>query len=144
MTFVDDRARVACLADRKSFPIRKWSLAFQRLRNHCPIATIFFMTTNREAPQPLCHASRLAVAPASAVPDRAADAIVHFSGIDPHSVETTLQGSIKSLRELVDVQRARAQKAEAKLSAIHALVTTPGTPMLREQIINMLRREVRR
>ena len=34
--------------------------------------------------------------------------------IEPHSIETTLQGSIQSLREVVDVQRARADKAEAK------------------------------
>ena len=104
----------------------------------------FFMTTNREAPKPLCHASRLAMVPAGVVQDRAADAIVHFSGIDPCSVEANLQGSIKSLRELVDVQRVRAEKAEAKLSAIHALVTTPGIPVLREHILNILRREVRR
>ena len=92
-----------------------------------------FMTANREAPKPLCHASRLAMAPAWAVQDRAADAVGHFSGIDPCSVEANLQGSIKSLRELVDVQRVRADKAEARLSAIHALVTTPGIPALREQ-----------
>jgi hypothetical protein len=64
--------------------------------------------------------------------------------IEPHSIETTLQGGIQSLREVVDVQRARADKAEAKLSAIHALVTTPGIPALREHILNILRREVRR
>jgi hypothetical protein len=64
--------------------------------------------------------------------------------IEPHSIETTLQGSIQSLREVVDVQRARADKAEAKLSAIHALVTTPGIPALREHVLNILRREVRR
>ena len=64
--------------------------------------------------------------------------------IDPHSVDATLQGSIQSLREVVDVQRARADKAEAKLSAIHALVTTPGIPALREHVLNILRREVRR
>ena len=59
-----------------------------------------------------------------------------------NAIETTFQGSLKSLRELVDVERARADKAEAKLSAIHAMVTTPGIPVLREQILNMLRRPV--
>jgi len=64
--------------------------------------------------------------------------------IEPHSIAATLQESIQSLREVVDVQRARADKAEAKLSAIHALVTTPGIPALREHVLNILRREVRR
>jgi hypothetical protein len=64
--------------------------------------------------------------------------------IAPHSIEATLRGNTQSLRELVDVQRTRADQAEAKLSAIHALVTTPGIPALREHILNILRREVRR
>ena len=32
-------------ADRKTFPVDKWNLASQRLRNHCPITTIFLMPT---------------------------------------------------------------------------------------------------
>ena len=32
-------------ADRKTFPIDKWNLASQRLRNHCSITTIFLMPT---------------------------------------------------------------------------------------------------
>jgi hypothetical protein len=64
--------------------------------------------------------------------------------IDPHCIEATVQGRIHSLREVVDVQRARADKAGATRSAIHALVTTAGIPALREHVLNILRREVRR
>lgn len=31
--------------DRKTFPIDSWSLAFQRLQNHCSITTISLMPT---------------------------------------------------------------------------------------------------
>jgi hypothetical protein len=72
---------------------------------------------------------------------RAANTIARFSGTDPLEATLSLQGSTQSLREAVDVQRVRAEKAEAKLSAIHALVTTPGIHALREQIIDILRRE---
>ena len=57
--------------------------------------------------------------------------------IEPHSVEATLRDASDPYGQVVDVQRARADKAEAKLSAIHALVTTPGIPALREHILNV-------
>jgi hypothetical protein len=60
--FVAERTLVACPADRKIFPFRKWNLAFQRLQNHHLIMTISFMTTSWEEQQPISYASRLAAA----------------------------------------------------------------------------------
>ena len=52
-----------------------------------------------------------------------------MGSINPYSVEA-LQRRIRPLGELVDVQRTRADKTEAKVSAISALVTMQGIPAL--------------
>jgi hypothetical protein len=107
----------------------------------------FLMTTYWEEQQRISYTS----VPASpAAHEQAEDAISGPPGSHapppssrsiPNSIEATLRGSIQSRGE-VDVQRTRADKAEAKLSAIHALVTTPGIPALREHILNILRQDV--
>ena len=62
--------------------------------------------------------------------------------IEPHSIEATFREASNPY-EVVDVQRARADRPRLAV-AIHALVTTPGIPALREHVLNILRREVRR